>query len=182
MDNRSTIKYVVAAIVIAIIGILAFKLVVSEDNSVKPEESEEVTVHPDWLTQTTTDGRIFSYPADLGMKYIRTQDWPPVLTVTNESFTCVLSGAEIEPAGVTEALTINGHDYCVTRVTEGAAGSAYTQYGYARSAGVMTEVLTFTIKSVQCGNYNEPEMNDCVAEQASFDVDSLVDDIFQTLK
>ncbi len=135
----------------------------------------------DW-NSTTSGGKTFKYPASLGTKYISLTDWPPVLNITNEAFSCFQAGAEIERAGETKTEVINGHTYCVTRVSEGAAGSMYTQYAYARAAGSKTEILIFTLRFVQCGNYNEPEMSKCQSERNAFDIGPAVDKIFQTVK
>ncbi len=179
MEYKSTLKYVIVAIVIAVIGVLGFKLLMTEESVATPDD---VIVHEGWLSGETVDAQTFMYPAELGLQYVRTQEWPPVISMLSESFTCTSDGVETQGSGITEAITINGHDYCATRLTEGAAGSSYTTHTYVRSSGDTTEMMTFTTKSVQCGNYDELEMNECIAEQAAFDVDKLADEIFQTLR
>lgn len=134
----------------------------------------------DWKTKIE-NGMTFRYPADFGTKYISLTDWPPVLTRTSTAYVCIQSGSEVEHAGITAEIVVNGHTYCETKVSDGAAGSTYTQYAYARGAGNSTEILTFTLRLVQCGNYNAPEMNTCQAERDAFNPTTIVDQMFLTL-
>lgn len=76
-------------------------------------------------------GIYFEYPEKLYTQYIRVIDWPPKVNIIEEEFSCIEAGSEIERAGKTEKITIDGQEYCVTRVSEGAAGSVYIQYAYA---------------------------------------------------
>lgn len=115
-------------------------------------------------------------PAMPDSPYVSTADWPPEKEVVDQKFTCIKVLQETDRAGGTEEKTINGRVYCVTKVTEGAAGSAYTQYSYAYPTGDKTAILTFSIRFVQCGNYNEPERTACAQEQASFDPDIIADE------
>lgn len=142
------------------------------------EDDPAPAVDDDWEQfSDPARGIAFSYPRDLGTEYIRTVDWPPQVLVEDGPFTCVEAGVEIARAGRTEPRTIGGRDYCVTRVVEGAAGSIYTQYAYATPAEGSVMVLTFTLRAVQCGNYDEPRRNECVRERAAFSMDPVVDAI-----
>lgn len=134
-----------------------------------------------WQT-SSKDGVTFKYPATLDTKYISTTDWPPIIAVSNDPFTCTAAGVETERAGATEKISINGHEYCVTKVTEGAAGSIYTQYAYAAVKNNKLAIVTFSLRAVQCGNYDAPEMAACQAERALFSMDKTVDLIFGTLE
>jgi hypothetical protein len=138
-----------------------------------------------WHTATTTaSGFAFQFPADLGTKYITPTDWPPVLNIDPHAFSCTEAGVETQQAGQTAQKVINGHTYCITRESEGAAGSIYTQYAYARGRGNTTAILTFSMRLVQCGNYDEPKKSECDAERTAFDahLNSTVDQIFETIK
>lgn len=137
--------------------------------------------HTDWKSKTE-NGRTFEYPNDFGTKYISIVDWPPVLNISKDKYSCTQAGNEVERAGQTEEKIVNGHKYCVTKVSDGAAGSTYTQYAYARPNNSGSEILTFTLRLVNCGNYNEPEMSACQAERDAFDPGTTIDQIFQTLK
>lgn len=134
-----------------------------------------------WTNTTDSKSGIsFSYPADFGTEFIRPEDWPPVLNVYNEVQTCTEAGSSIDRAGKTQKLTVGGNSYCVTEVMEGAAGSIYTQYAFARVKDGKTEILTFTTHATQCGNYDDPQKSRCETERENFDISKLVDKIFMT--
>jgi hypothetical protein len=88
-------------------------------------------------------------------KYIHPIKWPPVVVISNTKFACKTS-------------LVNG--YCVTKSAEGAAGSTYTTYTYAKPYGSKTASLSFTIQSTQCLNYDEPQRGECVQKQADYDL------------
>jgi hypothetical protein len=68
---------------------------------------------------------------------------------------------------------IGGREYCVTKVSDGAAGSTYTQYAYATAEGNdKTKIFTFTLRFVQCMNYDDPEQAECLSERDTFYPDS----------
>lgn len=104
-------------------------------------------------------------PPQLNTKYISPVDWPPKLEVVAGPFSC------------NEPRTINGHNYCVTAESEGAAGSIYTMYAYAYPRGNQTAILTFSLRFVQCANYDEPPKGECERERATFNLDRLIDQI-----
>lgn len=128
------------------------------------------------------EGMSFSYPADIGMDYVSTVDWPPSLQVIDEPFSCVEAGEEIARAGRTERVARGDAEYCRTLIFEGAAGSVYRQYAYALSRGQGTALLTFSLRYPQCANYDDPEQTACRTEQETLDVDALADQIARTLK
>jgi len=119
----------------------------------------------------------------MGTEYVSTVDWPPTIRVQrNVPFVCTAAGELVAPAGKTELVTIEGHPYCLTRESEGAAGSVYTQYAYAfpRQSDVVT--LTFSLRAVQCMNYDEPRRSACTQEQATFTANKLADQIAQSVQ
>jgi len=142
---------------------------------------------PGWKTSINADnGFSFQYPADFSTKYISIVDWPPAATIVNEPFSCAEAGSEIAAAGITRKQTINGRDYCVTKESEGAAGSVYTQYAYAISGDSYdiqskTIILTFSLRFVQCANYDDPQKTECENERAAFAPDAVIDRIERTL-
>lgn len=129
----------------------------------------------------TSGGTTFKYPEELPYEYISAQDWPPSAQVLGGAFTCTEAGLPEGRAGETSQRTVDGNTYCVTEVVNGAAGSIYTQYAYAFPKDDKTVILTFTLRAVQCGNYDEPEKTRCEAERQAFDIDRIVDRIAQTL-
>ena len=135
-----------------------------------------------WKT-TTSNGITFQYSETLLTTYINTQDWPPQVQVLNELFTCNEAGSETARAGKTEKRLIDNREYCRTSIVEGAAGSIYTQYAYAfplystgsTQADRKTAIFTFSLRAVQCANYNDPQKTECENERSAFDLDSTVD-------
>lgn len=136
--------------------------------------------------QTFSDSRIsFRYPEKLSAEYIRPVDWPPKIQIIEGPFACLDADEETAPKetrGETKELLIGGRTYCVTKVTEGAAGSIYTQYAYAFATNGKTAILTFSLQSVQCGNYEEPKKSACIEERSTFDIDFIADKMARSLK
>jgi hypothetical protein len=133
-----------------------------------------------WKQYTDSTNEVtFRYPESLGTKYINTQAWPPNIQITNVPFTCI----ETKPDEYekTAERIINGRTYCVTEVSEGAAGHIYTQYTYAFSKNDMMVTLSFTLTFVQCGNFDDPAKHECEEERHKFDIGSIIDQIAQTI-
>ena len=176
-NYKKKIKYFALFLAAVAVGFL-----IANQKRIVSIKNPTPTLTDSWELSATENEETFKYPSDLSTKYIMPSDWPPVLNVYNETFTCNQAGKETERAGETKLETIAGHEYCVTRVTEGAAGSSYTQYAYARAANDKTEILTFSLRFVQCGNYDEALMSECEVERAAFDIGPTVDEIFNTIK
>ena len=126
---------------------------------------------------SSTTGISFKYPQLFSLNYIQTVDWPPAIVAFNDVYQCTQAGAIIAPGGQTVLKSIHGTSYCVTTEGEGAAGSVYNQYAYAFKKSGVTLILTFTLRYPQCVNYPEPKMTACKAEESSFSVDNLADEI-----
>lgn len=135
---------------------------------------------PGWKTTTGTPS--FSYPEKLPYKYISEVDWPPQIQELNQVFSCNEGGSEIMTAGQTKKQTINGTEYCVTKESEGAAGSIYTQYAYAFPRNGKTDIITFSLRFVQCANYDDPNKTECENERSSFSIDGTVDGMAKSIK
>lgn len=122
------------------------------------------------------DNPSLSFPKDLGTKYITAVDWPPIVQVVDAPFDCdtTLSVPEGEKI---RKVAVNNHTYCVDELTEGAAGSTYIQYGYMFPKDNNVTILAFTLKEVQCGNYNDPEKSVCEKERQNFNIDKFIDGI-----
>ncbi|OGG41598.1 hypothetical protein A2837_00185 [Candidatus Kaiserbacteria bacterium RIFCSPHIGHO2_01_FULL_46_22] len=134
-----------------------------------------------WLS-TTTQAATFNYPASFNSAYVTPVDWPPAVQVLDESFECSEGGDVEDRAGRTEERTINGREYCVTEVREGAAGSVYTQYAYAFPREDQTVILTFSARFPQCENYEETEQVACKLEQESFNIGATIDQVAAGLR
>ncbi len=125
-------------------------------------------------------GVSFRYPETLGTTYMRALDWPPHVAVTSGPFECLTAGSEIALNGRTESRMIGGREYCITKASEGAAGSVYTQYAYAAKKEDKVLTFTTTIRATQCGNYDDPKKTECERERTTFDLDNIMDRIIQT--
>jgi hypothetical protein len=145
----------------------------------KPEPPKVEEGDSSWLT-TTSGGVTFKYPETLGAEYIGSPDWPPQVQVIAGPFECTNAGEENEPAGKTETKIINGHEYCVTSYSEGAAGSVYTLYAYAYQQGNQTLYFTFSTQAPQCANFDEPRKSVCEEERQKFNIDLIIDRIVQS--
>lgn len=134
-----------------------------------------------WKTYTdTASGVSFRYPENLTTRYISIVDWPPKVAVTNGPLTCTEAGSETARAGQTMKRTVDDREYCVTRESEGAAGSIYTNYAYATEKNGRALIFTFSLRAVQCLNYDDPQRSECEAERGSFDLDGVLDRIAQS--
>ena len=132
-----------------------------------PVVTEEI-IGPNWQTYSD-DSSSFRYPATLPTTYIHPVDWPPKVVVSEGVSFC------------SEATLINGRPYCVTTSSEGAAGSVYIDYAYAIAKEGKTVTLSFTLREVQCANYDDPQKTACEQERNNFDVDAFADSIMQTV-
>lgn len=142
------------------------------------------TIPNDWLTYVDTDREnniSFSYPKDFGKKYIFTEDWPPVVSVINQPYSCLTTDPTSSVANRTIERNINNRLYCIVMNSEGAAGSVYTNYSYITSWQGKLINITFSSRYPQCQNYTEPEQTACVDERQDFDIDALVDQIVSSI-
>ena len=135
---------------------------------------------PDGWVSTTTNGVTFSYPTSFDSDYIHPQTWPPQVTVTAGPYMCQSMATSSDFKIVSERI-INGQQYCVTKQTEGAAGSSYTDYVYVTARDQQLITLKATIRMPQCLNYDEPRRSACTTEQQAFNFDTLVDTIIRTV-
>jgi hypothetical protein len=136
-----------------------------------------------WVPFTDDEtGVSFLYPEKLSAIYTTVFDWPPSAQIAESPYSCTEAGSETERAGFTQEISINNRKYCVTKIVEGAAGSIYTQYAYAFAENSGTVILTFSTRSVQCGNYSEPEKSACEQEGTTFSIDSIIDRIVGSME
>ncbi|HOF50489.1 MAG TPA: hypothetical protein PLH22_02305 [Candidatus Colwellbacteria bacterium] len=130
-----------------------------------------------------SDGISFEYPETLGAEYISETEWPPTIVIKPGNYAC-----EETPAGSSYATpivsqkVINGRIYCVAVSHEGAAGSVYSSYSYASPRNGRLVELSFVLRYPNCLNYPEDQARTCADERETFDLDALVNSVFQTLK
>ncbi|HSX24505.1 MAG TPA: hypothetical protein VLG69_00900 [Candidatus Andersenbacteria bacterium] len=165
--------WVCSGVVIVIAAGIAFAALHSSKTQ-SPVSSPMATPvqYTGWKTMTDSAQHIsFQYPPTLQTTYIHTVDWPPKIQILNNPLTCTQA----------QQRTIDGHTYCVTVISEGAAGSIYNQYAYAFSQDTKTVILTFTLQLVQCANYDQPQQQACQTERSQFNSDTIADQIAQTV-
>ena len=167
---------------------LSVAVLVSENSSFKVpsfldfgRDSESFSVPEGWVFSVTPTGETYRYPSELGTKYISSRDWSPTLAVFNNSYSCNPVGDESSLGIWTVERTINNRPYCISTYSEGAAGTIYKNYSYYFPLENQIAAISFFLGFPQCPNYDEPEKSACEREQAAFDLDSLVDQIAQTI-
>jgi hypothetical protein len=172
-------KWVPLGLALVVLG----AIVVSNNGASTPAPVDQMGggVPESWLVR---DGEVatFRYPQSLETEYIGNIDWPPRLQVLAEQYTCTEAGLETERAGVTREVEVEGTKYCVTEVSDAAAGSKYTQYAYAREFGEKTVILTFSLRFSQCANYTDEEKLKCEVEREMFNISSTIHEIAETIK
>lgn len=155
---------IIAAVVVATIVLL----------SKAPEDS--------WKTFSSLEEKItFKYPETLDGKYIDIEPWPPQVGTAVEAFTCPEGDVGIQNAQ-TKKLSLNSKEYCVTTVSEGAAGSTYTQYIYTKAAKDNTLYLTFVMRTPTCANYEDPEKVACETELQAWSPDPTMTQILDSVR
>jgi hypothetical protein len=133
------------------------------------------------LSQPSAQGIQFMYPDPLSTKFITTQDWPPTVQMTSGEYVCK-KGNTKDNTGIVTEHSVGDRKYCVTTFSEGAAGSTYMTYEYMNKQGDFLAHVKFTLRYVQCANYDEPDQATCKVEQTGFSVDGLVDRITSSIR
>lgn len=137
---------------------------------------------PGWAT-TTDSGAVFLYPEKLPAKYVHAAGaWPPLLALTDGPFACSESTGAEGARFVTKKISIEDREYCVITSVEGAAGSTYTSYAYSFPWHGRVGLLRFTVREVQCDNFDEPERATCMSEQTTLNIDEIADKIARSIR
>lgn len=141
--------------------------------------TEEVGTTTNNVATTSTKSYSLKVPPAPTTEYVSLVDWPPRLYVLDEEYSCSPGGKPEARAGQTIEREIAGQKFCVTDEAEGAAGSIYHQYAYL-TASPTGEVLgyTFSVREVQCLNYDEKEAKICLTDQKTFNPDSIARALF----
>lgn len=163
MSTKKTIFQVVLLIIIITVVTYGF---MDKPQAVAPTQ-QEVTEN-----QTPTNPSGAPYDTALTTTYITSDIWPPVVNQIPGTFSCqAVTGGVL---GTTEQKIIEGVVYCVSTMSDGAAGSVYTTYVYERAVHPdMLARVMFTLKATQCMNYDQPKQGECLAERDAFNVDIL---------
>ncbi len=180
MTDNTSRNLVLGIGAVVIIGLIFFFVA---NGGKKQDSKQPILDMSSWLTSDDpARGISFKYPASIGTKYVSLLDWPPQVAVVDGPFNCVETETSASSkAGQTKKEIINGKEYCVTRVVEGAAGSTYTQYAYAGELDGRVAILTFSLRTPQCANYDKEKKAECETEVSTFDIGLIIDQIMSTL-
>lgn len=125
----------------------------------------------------------FQYPEELSAQYVSFVDWPPIIKTEAGTYSCKTTPQEASSmSDITSQKIVNNRIYCVNIKNEGAAGSVYSSYIYTTIKNDKLMTVSFTLRYPNCNNYDNEQKNDCVNEREVFDIDSIIDEIVQTIK
>jgi len=143
---------------------------------------KEVFGPTSWLTFEDKEQNIsFSYPKSFTTNYMSVVAWPPKVTVSDKAYNCPVTDATSSLPNRISERRVDDRTYCVTAISEGAAGSVFTEYTYSASRDGKLINIGFTLRYPQCYNYDEPEKSACEGERETFDLDSVIDKIAQSV-
>jgi len=123
-----------------------------------------------------------AFPESLNQKYIKEIKWPPTVTIgeIDQAPPCEVTGP-YEEAGRESSLPttvsrqfLAGEVYCIEAVSEGAAGSTYTEFTYTTIKDDKLIEINFTLQFPRCDNYDEPEKTACARERVTLDLDNII--------
>lgn len=135
-----------------------------------------------WLTFEDKEQNIsWLYPEKLSASFISTQTWPPKVSLSNMDYNCPVTEAGSSLPDRTMERQVDDRTYCVTATSEGAAGSVFTDYTYSRVRDGKLINISFALRYPQCDNYDDPQKSDCKGERETFDLDSVIDKIAQSV-
>ncbi|MFA6467055.1 MAG: hypothetical protein WCV71_04305 [Patescibacteria group bacterium] len=135
-----------------------------------------------WLTFEDKEQKIsWLYPEKLSANFISSQTWPPRVSLSNMAYKCPVTEAGSSLPDRTMERQVDDRTYCVTATSEGAAGSVFTDYTYSRVRDGKLINITFALRYPQCDNYDDTQKSACKGERETFDLDSVIDKIAQSL-
>jgi hypothetical protein len=199
-----TIRIILLALIVVGLGLLLTQrfwvpslvtMILEQEKTVEVPAPEITTTAPilpaaemanwNWVTSdVSAQGMQFMYPEPLPTEFVTVADWPPAVSLVAGEFVC--AGVDTATAnGAANSSTIlrviGQSEYCVSVAYEGAAGSTYTTYQYVTKQGDFLEQVSFTLRTPQCLNYDEPKQSTCKLEQANFAVDALAERIVASM-
>ncbi|MFH1046702.1 MAG: hypothetical protein V1738_00200 [Patescibacteria group bacterium] len=128
-------------------------------------------------------GTIFEYPEELTTQYISTQDWPPIVTVRDDSYSCLETSPEDSSLHeIISQRSVDDRLYCINVQHEGAAGSVYSSYVYTTLVDDKLVEVSFTLRYSNCANYDDEQNQACAAERTTFDLDSIIDRLVRSIE
>lgn len=119
----------------------------------------------------------------LTTNYISGADWPPQITIQKDQhkLECLETSPESSLPQIVSKKIINGRHFCMEAMTEGAAGSVFSKYKYSTSNFENIVDFNFTLRYVNCSNYDEPQASECAKERENFSPDDLILELFSSL-
>jgi len=129
---------------------------------------------------------------DLNTEYIGSQEWkviivneeekyPPKFKITEGQIDCKITSSESALLSRTVKRRIDGRIYCIESLSEGAAGTIYTQYAYSTLKSGSLIMVSCVIRYPQCINYSEPYRTECANERERFGLDKIIGHIVKNL-
>lgn len=176
----SSILVIVALALIAAVCRFNF----TNNDIVQPNDEMVNSNEPTWQTFVDTTQKItWQFPVSLlGANYISLAEWPPKISVSKAVLSCPETIVIDSPANTISKRLVDNRSYCVETSGEGAAGSVYTSYTYSTQRDDNLVVAKFTLRYPQCYNYDDPEKTACENEHETFDLDSLIDRIINSMQ
>jgi len=134
----------------------------------------------------------YEVQVDLNSKYIDSQKWeleiiekaeeyPSGIKITEGQIGYKETSSESGLLSRIVKRSIEGRFYCIELVSDGAAGTIYTQYIYSTLKKDNLITVSCVIQYPQCMNYSEPHRTECVKECESFDLDRIISNIVENL-
>ena len=152
----------------------------SDDWSVEEEDENGNDL---WNTFIDEEQNIkFEYPKELIAEYTSTVEWPPIISISEEKLACLETPLESSFPERTSLIQVDDREYCVEAMSEGAAGSVYTEYTYSTSLNEKLIKTSFTLQFPRCDNYDEDKKIECENEREVFDIDGIVDRIVKSVE
>lgn len=122
---------------------------------------------------------------DLNTEYIGSQDWkvvivneeekyPPKFEIKEGQIDYKITSSESELLSETAKRSVDGRIYYIESLSEGAAGTTYTQYSYSTIKSGSLIMVSCVIRYPQCMNYSEPQRTECTNEQETFNLDKII--------
>lgn len=153
------------------------------------EKNKQLEEFNDWSQNPPS----FDFPDERlpDAKYISSQDWKVEIYNKEDDFPLgfkiVAGEVDCEEMSLESSLPervqkkiINNKLYCIRAVSEGAAGSVFTEYDYATVVNDNLVVISFVARYPQCPNYPDPERAECEQERETFNLDLVVDKVLES--
>lgn len=136
----------------------------------------------------TPDGKLFVRQLELNMlsfvvpdtstwQYSSFQDWHFTAKKVDSEFVlmCEETDQKSSLPFRRKMINISNRDYCVEAMSEGAAGSVYTEYLYSTLINDSLVNVEVTVRDVNCSNYDEDQILECQKEREEFNLDIIID-------